>query len=163
PRVRRLFPPVIDENVDHVERYDVMPPERGYEDRITRLQFRDLRGGQRFPEFGEAFEIGILQRNHADGRTGGRPLDRADIEICNLFGREESESSLAADHAGDVVHLVEMRGRENSLPNHNLGSTDASRRGSLCSARKPGMQSMIGAHCNATEGGLAKWEYRAIW
>src|SRR3954452_114597 len=42
PRLR-VVPPVVDEDVEHIERLDVMPPQMRHEDRITRLELRVLR------------------------------------------------------------------------------------------------------------------------
>ncbi len=47
------------------------------------------------------------------------------------------------------------------MPSHRRGLTPASSSGIAFASAKPGMQSAIGAHCSAIEGGLSKCEYRA--
>ncbi len=59
-----------------------------------------------FPSFSE---WSASRAAAADRCAGGREIQRADVEVRDLFRREEREPAAACDYAADVVPLVEMR------------------------------------------------------
>src|SRR4051794_31151449 len=65
--------------------------------------------GERLAEAWEPLEIGVRQLDHACRLASDRAVDRPWIKIADLIGREEREAAAAADYAGDIVRLVEVR------------------------------------------------------
>ena len=109
-------PPVVDQQVERLERFDVMPPQRRYEDRIPGLRARQSpRPPAPRETLGKRIKIRRVQRHQAHRRAGRREIERPDVEIRDLLGRKQREAPPTADHAADVVPLVEMRRRSNRV------------------------------------------------
>ncbi len=58
----------------------------------------------------EAVEVGLGEIDQAHGLACGRDVQRADVEVGHLPGREQREAAAAGHHAGEVVGQVEVRG-----------------------------------------------------
>ena len=105
---RRRVPPIVDHDVERVERLDLVPPERGIEEQVARLEIGHQGGGERFPGARIGVQVGIAQVDHAHHLTAGSRRQRPRIEIAHLVGREEGEAATADHAAGDVVGHVVM-------------------------------------------------------
>src|SRR5437762_1748683 len=86
-----------------------MPPERWYEEGVPRAEVGGDCRLQRLAKSREAPEIRVVQPHQAHRRAGRREVERSDVEIRDLLGREQRESPAAAYHAADVVPLIEVR------------------------------------------------------
>ena len=87
-----------------------MPPHAGNEDRIARAELGDLRVLQRFGELRESREIRLREIDQADRLAGRREVEWTDVEVLQLFGREQREAATPRDDAGDVVRQIVMGG-----------------------------------------------------
>jgi len=104
-----LAPPVIDEDVEGVEPFDVVPPHRRHEHRIARLEIGYLRVLQCFGELGEGLKIGLVEIDHAYSAPGGRIVDGPEIEITELVRREDGETAAPHRAAGQIVREIVVR------------------------------------------------------
>ena len=107
----RIMPPVIHQHIEGFKRLNVVPPQRGNENRIAGAKFGRLGGRQRLAELGVALEVGMTQRHEAHRRAGGSEVERTDIQVGHLLRREQREAAPPGDHAADVVPLIDMSGR----------------------------------------------------
>src|SRR5687768_8950155 len=107
---RRLAPPVVHQHVQGLERLDVMPPHAGNEDRIARAELGDLRVRQRCRELREFCEIRLREIDQADRLACGREIEWTDVEVLQLFGREQREAAAPRNDACDVIRQIVMGG-----------------------------------------------------
>lgn len=84
----------------------MVPPVAGNEDRIAGIERRDARGGERIAKPRETVEIGVLR---IDERQRRRIIERPDIEVRDLIGREREEAPPSRDHAGEIMVAVVVR------------------------------------------------------
>src|SRR4051812_41105894 len=85
----RLVPPIIDEEVERLERIDPVPPVERDVDAVAGLEQRGLRRRCRLPVSRESVEIWPLDIDQADRSAGRGELERARIEIGQLLGRKD--------------------------------------------------------------------------
>jgi len=78
------------------------------EQRVAGFQFGDLRVLQGSRETREFFIIGIGKINHTDRLTGWRDIERTDIQIAQLIGREYGEAAASGGDAGQIVGQVKV-------------------------------------------------------
>ena len=105
-----MLPPVIDQHVQGIERADVVPPDRRNEDRVPGLELGDFGLRQRCGKARVAFQIGRIRIDHARRRTGHGVIERTDIQVGELIGREQREPSSSGYDAGDVDRGIVVRG-----------------------------------------------------
>jgi hypothetical protein len=55
-------------------------------------------------------EIGLVEVDQADRLAGRREVQRADVQVRQLLGREQREAAPARRHAGEVVRRVVVGG-----------------------------------------------------
>src|ERR1700730_10439586 len=96
-----------------------MPPQGWYEDRVAGSEFGRHRHRQRISKPRKACEIGVTQRYQTHRRARGREVERSDIKVRNLVGWKKRESTAAADHAPNVVPLIEVSGRSDRIAEPN--------------------------------------------
>src|SRR6185312_10344617 len=108
-------PPVVDQQIEGFERFDVMPPQRRNEYRIAGCQLCRHRSRKRLAEQREALEIGLVEPHQAHRRTGGREVEGPDIEVRDLLRRKQREASPAGGDARDVVPFIQMSGRRDGI------------------------------------------------
>src|SRR5258706_16003811 len=113
------MPPVVDEDIDRFERLDVVPPQRGNEQGVSRPEFGALRCSQGGAEPGKALEVRGIEFNQAEGRACWRKIERPNIEIADLFRRKERKAASAADDAADIAPLIQVYPR-----NHRIAQPD---------------------------------------
>ena len=116
----------------------MVEPVVGEVERVAGLEHGALRGLKRRLQFREALEVRVLQARQRDGGAGGRELERAEVEVGHLLGREDDEAPAAGDDAGEVMRRSVMVGTRVALPIHRRGHTAALTRGMGLSAANPG-------------------------
>jgi hypothetical protein len=107
---RRLAPPVVHQHVQGVERFDVMPPHAGNEDRIAGCELGDLRVLQRCGEVRKFREIRPREIDQADRLACRREVEWTDVKVLELFGRKQSEAPVPRNDARDVIRQIVMGG-----------------------------------------------------
>ena len=103
-------PPVIDQDINAFQPFDVVPPHAGHVQCVARrhLDHLCMRNGLLKP--GKALKIGSLEIDHADGLSGRCVIDRPDIEIRQLIGWQENETTTARAHHRNIFQHIIVRG-----------------------------------------------------
>ena len=70
----------------------------------------DLRVPQRCGELREFREIRLREIDQADRLACGREVERTDVKVLQLFGREQREAAAPRDDARDVIRQIVMGG-----------------------------------------------------
>ena len=124
----------------------MMPPQGRDVDGVARLELGGARRGQGLAKARKALEVRILERHHARRLAGHRMVERADIEVGDLVGREQGEAAAAGDDAGDIVRQVEMGAdlRAVADPDARTGQLGREAARMRLAASKPGSTSAVG-------------------
>ena len=93
----------------------MVPPQRRNEKRIAGLELGDAGRGQRILKPREHFEVRVTDLHQAHRRAGRREVERPDVEVGDLFRREQREPAPARHDAGDVVRFVEVGGYRDAV------------------------------------------------
>lgn len=88
-----------------------MPPHRRNVERVARTELHLARRLQRLGEPGISLEIGRIDVDETDRLAGEREIQRPDVEVLQLPGREQGPPPPARDDAGEILRLVPMRRR----------------------------------------------------
>ncbi|KAG1255866.1 hypothetical protein G6F68_010053 [Rhizopus microsporus] len=118
---RHRAPPAVDQHIERVQSFHVVPPERRNEDGIARRQFCHLRLRQRLAEAWEALEIRCVEVNQADRLAGRGQIQRADIKIAYLVGGEQGDPATPRSHAGKVVRYILVGGDARAIADPDAG------------------------------------------
>mmetsp|Transcript_10001 Transcript_10001/g.40585 ORF Transcript_10001/g.40585 Transcript_10001/m.40585 type:complete len:550 (-) Transcript_10001:734-2383(-) len=110
-----LAPPGIDQQVDRGQALDMVEPHAGDVDRIARRQLGRFARGQRVAEAREALEVRLVEVHQADRLAGGGRVQRAEVEVGQLLGREDGEAPPAGGDDGEVVRQVVVRGNAGAV------------------------------------------------
>src|SRR5579859_477941 len=92
-RPRPFPPPIVDQYIERVERFDVMPPKRRDVDCVPGTQVRHLSRPEGFSKPRKLLEVRRSQRHEAHGCAGRREVERTNVEIGDLVRRKEGESA----------------------------------------------------------------------
>jgi hypothetical protein len=104
-------PPVVHQRIERLQRLDLVPPQRRHVQGIARFEFRDQRIRQRFAQAWMPLEIGLVWTRQGERSPGRSEIQRSDVQIGHLVGREKSEAPTSAcDDRRKIVRRVEMRG-----------------------------------------------------
>src|ERR1700686_428467 len=81
PRV----PPVVDQQIERLQRLDVVPPERGDEYGIARSELHGPAGRERLAEARKTREVRAVQPYQTHRRPGGCEVERSNVEVAKLL------------------------------------------------------------------------------
>ena len=116
-QVRRIAvaPPEIHHRPDLVERGHAVPPQARHVERVARPKLGGFRGLQRLAETRVPLEVRIFQVDQAGRLPREREVQRTDVEVLELIGREERELASPGDDTGEVLRQVPVRRRPRAI------------------------------------------------
>jgi hypothetical protein len=116
---------------------------------------RHLGVPQRLAEAREALVVGRREVDQADGLAGRVEVERADVQVGQLVGREQGEAAPAGGHHGQVVRQVVVGGDAGLVADPDAGQRVASAEVDVVLAAQAGQHGVDGGRADV-DGGRAR-------